>query len=272
MNGPDADVASSELAAASNVLNISVYGDVPEIDSARALTGLPGVITLHWYTRLSVRNIPVVCASHAVAAIQDRANQTVTIHNGVDIERFRPGKCGSTGRFVVARLCRPAKSSKVFPQIAEMLLAERSDIELWLIGEEGPSSDRVKYLGLRNDVDEILRCVDVVIHTPNARQGAHDLAVLEAMATGLPVVAFDVECTRESFPNSEVGILVPHNDVSAATRRVVELLDNADLRERMGRAARKLVEERFTIRHTAARYRRIYHALISKKSVGGLID
>jgi len=273
LDQPGAEVRVTQWAADSNVLNITVYSDSTDIDVIRTLTGLPTVVTLQWYARLGPRDMPIACASQAVAAIQDRANETITVHNGVDIERFRPPQQRGTSKpLVVARLCRAAKSSRVFPRIAETLLAERPDIELWLIGEEGPSSDRLKYLGLRNDVDEILRQVDVVIHTPNAKQGAHDLAILEAMATGLPIVAFDVECVRESFPNSDVGILVPYNDVRAAANQVIALLDDPVRRQSIGRAARTLVEQRFTIQRTAGKYRQIYHTLISKELVSATLD
>jgi glycosyltransferase involved in cell wall biosynthesis len=149
---------------------------------------------------------------------------------------------------------------------------ERPDVELWLVGESGQSTDQVKYLGMCNNVASILQEVDVVIHTPFARQGAHDLSVLEAMATGLPVVAYNVECVRDSFPNSDVGILVPYEDYDAAFRRVDELLNNSpDRRTQIGQAARKLVEKRFTIERIAEKYLQLYRSMISNQSIANAL-
>jgi glycosyltransferase involved in cell wall biosynthesis len=79
------------------------------------------------------------------------------------------------------------------------------------------------------------------------------LSVLEAMASGTPVVASRTGGLPEVVRDGETGFLVPPGDVSALHDRLDQLLRDQALARRMGRAARDLVLDRFTWRATAAR-------------------
>jgi glycosyltransferase involved in cell wall biosynthesis len=95
---------------------------------------------------------------------------------------------------------------------------------------------------------------------PSYREGTPRV-VLEAAATGLPTVAFDVPGVRESVRESETGYLVPFPNVDELTDRVKTLLEDKEKRLCMGRAARAMVEKEFDIRAIKERYLDVYREL-----------
>jgi glycosyltransferase involved in cell wall biosynthesis len=85
--------------------------------------------------------------------------------------------------------------------------------------------------------------------------------ILEAAASGLPTVAFDVPGVREAVRDGETGYLVDFKDLESLTQKVQELIENPEKRLHMGRAARKMVEKEFDIRAVKERYLNIYREL-----------
>jgi glycosyltransferase involved in cell wall biosynthesis len=85
--------------------------------------------------------------------------------------------------------------------------------------------------------------------------------ILEAAATGLPTVAFDVPGVREAVRDGETGYLVEYRDIDALTEKVWELLGDAEKRLGLGRAAREMVEKKFDIRAIKERYLDLYREL-----------
>ena len=78
---------------------------------------------------------------------------------------------------------------------------------------------------------------------------------------GLPTVGFDVPGVREAVRHDETGFLVPFKDINALTTSVSSLLDNPNLRETMGRAARAMVEAEFDRQVIEDRYFQVYKEL-----------
>ncbi len=83
-------------------------------------------------------------------------------------------------------------------------------------------------------------------------------AIVEAMLAGLAVVATDVGSVGEAVVDGETGVLVPAGDLEALVAAVARLLDDAELRERMGAAGRERARERFAPRAMVAAYERLY--------------
>ncbi|MEI7989021.1 MAG: glycosyltransferase family 4 protein [Chloroflexota bacterium] len=83
-------------------------------------------------------------------------------------------------------------------------------------------------------------------------------AVLEAMASGLPVVASRIAGNEELVVPGETGFLVPGEDVTALRSALEKILEDANLRQRMGLAARQRVETQFTWRAVAESYRQLF--------------
>ena len=82
-------------------------------------------------------------------------------------------------------------------------------------------------------------------------------AVLEAMASGLPVVATRIAGNEELVVNGETGALVPTEDVESLRESLRPLLVDAKMRERMGRASRQRVEQSFSWNRVAEQYQKI---------------
>jgi glycosyltransferase involved in cell wall biosynthesis len=111
-----------------------------------------------------------------------------------------------------------------------------------LAGSEGLSG-RLLMLGYRNDVPAILSLLDLFA-MPSYREGM-PRALLEAMATGLPVVATDIRGCREEVVDGETGLLVPPRDHYALGEAMLRILSDGEMAARMGRAGRQRVVDLF---------------------------
>lgn len=90
------------------------------------------------------------------------------------------------------------------------------------------------------------------------------LAILEAMAAGLPVVSTTVSGIPEAVSDGESGLLVPPEDATALAHALHRLLADSSLRRAMGEASRRRVEEHFSIGHVAARYLELWQEVAER--------
>jgi glycosyltransferase involved in cell wall biosynthesis len=104
-------------------------------------------------------------------------------------------------------------------------------------------SDRVVFTGLRNDIPELLASFDVFAHP--SYEDPCPLAVLEAQAAGLPTVAFAEGGIKEIVVDGTTGLLAPDRDVEELAVRLRRLIHDAELRARMGDAARARAASEF---------------------------
>jgi glycosyltransferase involved in cell wall biosynthesis len=111
---------------------------------------------------------------------------------------------------------------------------------------------RVTFAGHQEDVPYVLAGADVAVHLSEAEGFSN--AVLEAMSCGLPVIASDSTSHPEQVVEGETGFLVPGGDASAVAARIVQLRDDAALRNRLATASRQRVLERFTLDAMLAQY------------------
>jgi len=120
-------------------------------------------------------------------------------------------------------------------------------------------ADNMRWLGERNDVDELLAASDIFV-LPSHQEGFSN-ALLEAMAARLPVVATAVGGNRDAIVDNETGLLVPPRDPRALAAAILSLADNPDLRRSFGDAGRRRVEQHFSLPACVDRYERLYRAL-----------
>lgn len=109
--------------------------------------------------------------------------------------------------------------------------------------------DRLHLLGYRDDVSFLMNEADLIVHA--AHQEPLGRVLLEAAASGLPIIATDVGGTREILTDGETARLVPPGVAAALANAIVELHADRGLRERFATAARRHVCERFAIGRTA---------------------
>jgi glycosyltransferase involved in cell wall biosynthesis len=134
------------------------------------------------------------------------------------------------------------------------------EADLYAVAEQLPG--RVHFLGVRGDVASMLNELTLLVHP--ARQEPLGRVLLEAAASGVPVVATDVGGTREIFPpDSNCAILVPPDDPAALAEAISTLLADASLRNRLASAARRRAEAAFDSQSAASRLVQHYQAMIA---------
>ena len=114
----------------------------------------------------------------------------------------------------------------------------------------------VEFLGFRSDIAPFLRSLDLFV-LPSLTEGI-PLALLEAMATGLPVVATAVGGVPEVIEDGVSGVLVPHGNVGALERSVLGLLAAPERCAALGASASARIKSEFSLAQMALRYRGLY--------------
>lgn len=187
-------------------------------------------------------------------------NSRLIIGSGIDVDHFKPPEMINNSKnapilVMLARLLGQKGISEVI-EVARRIKQEWPEARFIWAGEseeshpDGVSSQwmseqtDIEYLGRVEDVRALLNTADILLFPSSYREGVPRV-VMEAAATGLPTVGFDVPGVREAVRDGDTGFLVPVKDVNALTSRVSELLNNAGLRLQMGEAARALALESF---------------------------
>jgi glycosyltransferase involved in cell wall biosynthesis len=122
--------------------------------------------------------------------------------------------------------------------------------------------DSIEFMGFRNDVDELLSRASVVL-APTPREGL-GIAVLEAMAHGVPVVAAADGGHLETVGIAAPDLLFRPGDAAAAARLLDGLVADPDRRDVAGRALRDLQRERFTLASQVAATRQLYAKVLAR--------
>jgi glycosyltransferase involved in cell wall biosynthesis len=240
-----------------------------------------------WLERLAARRAERhVCVSRSVAEFshaQGRlpTERLVVIPNGIDVDRY-PARSAVdlTGlglppnrRAVtyVGRLDRQ-KGVRWLVETAPEWLAQLPNHDLLLVGKgpEQPAlvalseklgvASRIHLSGWRSDVPEILRASNLLV-LPSAWEGMPNV-VLEAMASGLPVVATDVEGVRELLGPAAEAQVVPGGNSQAFSERIVAIASNPELAASLGQENRCRAEREFSLARMVAAYEGLYESLL----------
>lgn len=206
-----------------------------------------------------------------------RADRVRQIYNGVDSERFSPDGAraalpGAATLRVVGTVGRldPIKRFDALIEWFASRHSERGDTRLVIVGD-GPErrtlerlvadhslSDHVWLAGNRPDVADIMRSLDVFV-LPSRNEGISN-TILEAMASGLPVVATDVGGNCELIERGVTGELVSSGDRAALADAIAAYLEDDDRRAQHGAAARERVLRRFSLDRMMHNYDELYVA------------
>ena len=123
---------------------------------------------------------------------------------------------------------------------------------------------RVALPGAFDDLDGLLPAADLFVSP--ARDTGAPLALLEAMAAGLPVVATDTAGHRELIEHDRHGLLVPAYNSGALAGAVRRVLSDPELASRLGSAARDRVRQDYSLARCAAEHRDLFERVIAEKS------
>jgi sugar transferase (PEP-CTERM/EpsH1 system associated) len=213
------------------------------------------------------------------------------IYNGVDTARFAPapgdrrvalppGFC-PVGAIVVGTVGRlqPVKDQATLLHAFAALTGRRPELRkllrLAIIGD-GPKLDELRQLahgldigaatwfaGALGSVHEVLQALDVFV-LPSLNEGISN-TVLEAMASGLPVLATAVGGNIELIREGVNGRTFPAGDAEALATLLADYIDRPALRAAHGRAARQIAEENFSLDAMTHRYTAVYDALCGRR-------
>ncbi len=157
----------------------------------------------------------------------------------------------------------------------QRVAAASPDARLWLVGEGSHRRaleerivdldllGRVFLAGVFDSADEVLAAADLFV-LPSREEGP-SLALVEAMAAGLPIVTTDLAGNRELVTDAEHGLLVPAKDVDALSAAVVRLLAERELAVRLGAAARHRAQSRFSLSQAADAHLNLFETLLTPR-------
>ena len=216
------------------------------------------------------------------------------IHNGVNTDRFvpradRPNESGSpdwpfsSNDFVIGTVgrlsaiknqillcrafCHLRRENGAFRSRARLvLIGDGSDRQLLeeSIASEG-ATDAVWFAGERGDIPSLLQRMDLFC-LPSKAEGLAN-SILEAMATGLPVVATDVGGNKEQVLDGETGTLVASEDQTGLCNALKTYFDRPQMGQAHGQAGRQRALENFSLEAMVATYQQLYSDLLASRGV-----
>lgn len=253
------------------------------------------VLTRHALFPLRKRNRPIVRRASRVIAVSQavaeslRRNNAVdsskitVVHNGIDITRFDRSVGVAVERDdvpvvgLVGHLA-PIKGQDVFIRAAALITARRRGVRFVVIGEDkSPNmeyrrslekliaelglSDIVAMPGWQDDIAAVLSSLTLFVSA--ARSEPFGLAIVEAMASGLPIVAAASEGALEIIGDGQTGKLVPVDDPEALAEAINHFLDDPAECSRLGRNAKISARQRFSLERMALDTESVYREVLA---------
>jgi glycosyltransferase involved in cell wall biosynthesis len=235
----------------------------------------------------------VIAVSHEIkdSLVRRRglpAEKIEVIHYGVDLEKFSPNGVAQNLRSelqidnsdmilaIIARL-EEVKGHKYFVEAFKRIADDIPDVTAIFVGDGScrqalekqvnthQLENRIRFLGIRNDVNGILNASDVLVLPSIAGEGLPNV-VLEAMACGKPVVATAVGGTPEAVLEGETGMIVPPCDVDALAAALKQMLKQRHQIPVLGKNSRRRVEQEFSLGKQIASFEVLYHKMHIQKT------
>ena len=218
--------------------------------------------------------------------------KVVVIPNGVNTDKFSPLSKEERARVrenlgidkgsivvsIVAAL-RPEKNHRLFLKAASRVVNSSENFTFLIIGdgaergslekfsEELGLKDKVKFIGVRDDVENILGITDISVLCSYPVVETFPLSLLEAMSCGVPVISTDVGSIGEFLESGKNGILIESGNLDALAGSILKLAMDHELRERLGQEGRKTVVERFSVDLMVNRYVELFMNLARNKRI-----
>ena len=235
---------------------------------------------------LSCRNSKFICISDAMKddmlRLGIKPEKIVVIRNGIDLERFRPRPSreqisreigikenapviGTVGRMVTEKgqiyLIEALKYLKTDLKGLKCLFVGEGPMlsQLRKMASDSGIGDMCVFTGVRNDIESIYPLLLLFV-LPSIRE-PFGLVLLEAMASGVPVIATDSGGPSEFIKSGINGVLVPPRDSKALASQISCLLSNNDKRMQIGRNGLRTAEKKFSVKKTAKKIEEIYFSI-----------
>jgi glycosyltransferase involved in cell wall biosynthesis len=205
------------------------------------------------------------------------ADRIVVIPNGIDPTLFGQREYRVRPRTIVMVAClREEKRIDVLLDAAPLILARHPEAEILIVGDgdcrdeleararSNQVADRVRFLGHRDDVPAVLAGADLFVLP--SRSEAFPNAIVEAMMSGLPVVASSVGGIPELVEEGRTGRLVPPGDPVHLAAAVIEILNHPDRATHMGQTARRRIEEQYSFDRMVHQFEALYLGEIAARN------
>lgn len=230
---------------------------------------------------LSLRNANVVClADRGVQQVREmsyvKKEKISLIYNGVDIDKFKPRQYYSNNEkyvinIVMTGALNPIKGWYDFITVVNALRKYDVRVKAYIVGD-GPLyfdlkekieamrlTEVISMLGWVDTVEVILSQMDIFLFTSYSE--GMPVAILEAMASGLPVVSTDVGGVREQIVEAQNGYILQPGDVQGMTEKCIQLIDSPALMKKMGFESRKRAMTFFSQDIMVSSYSKLFHSL-----------
>lgn len=285
--GPDA-IHCWESMTAIYLAPVCIVLKLPLINGM--VTNVPiqrNIFNRHWLRARITFPLSTVIVSNSNAgliAYKVPSAKAVVIYNGFNfsrVENIGNGQesrkdLGITTPFVVGMVASfwQQKDYPTYYKAAQILLEHRRDVTFLAIGSGTDSPDSVnlidrgniahfKLLGKRSNVEHLVNAMDVCV-LATFTEGTSN-SILEYMALGKPVVATDGGGTSEIIVDSVHGFLVRPSDPQTLASRIQVLLNNPEMRKKMGNAGVRRIEEAFSIDRMVSDYIKLYSRVLKKR-------
>lgn len=216
-------------------------------------------------------------------------DKAVIIRSGIDISEYQSVQCDrmavraslgiTNGGPVVAMVAcfKPQKAPLDFVKTARLVIDEHERVEFLLVGdgvlrsnikqlaEKLKISDKVHLAGWRKDVPEIMNSIEILVLT-SLWEGLPRV-LPQAMAAGVPVVASDVNGSREAIHDGVNGFVMEPHDVQGMARKILYLLKHPEVARSMGKKGTEMVRE-FDIWKMLKQQELLYSSLTGSKFTG----
>ena len=249
-------------------------------------------IFLERLTASITRAFILVSRANMEEGLQERiftTDKAVLIRSGIDISEYQSVQCDrmavraslgiTNGGPVVAMVAcfKPQKAPLDFVKTARLVIDEHERVEFLLVGdgvlrsnikelaEQLKISDKVHLAGWRKDVPEIMNSIEILVLT-SLWEGLPRV-LPQAMAAGVPVVASDVNGSREAIHDGVNGFVIEPHDIQGMARKILYLLKHPDVARSMGKKGTEMVRE-FDIWKMLKQQELLYSSLTGSKCTG----
>ena len=228
-----------------------------------------------------------VVAKHMMDNFKVPFRRIRLVYRGVDVEKFKYRKIDESVKHeytigIIGRLS-PIKGHKYFIRAVSKAVKYVPRIKVLIVGDAPPEKERykqeleslvnrlglsryVEFLGARSDIPDILARLDLLVMASIVPEG-FGMVIIEAFASGVPVVATGVGGVMEIMRDGENGLIVPPEDPQPMGEAIVRLLKDRKFAKEVAQRARKDVEERFNLDRLVTETLRVYEEALEVKRI-----
>ncbi len=228
-----------------------------------------------------------VVAKHMMDNFKVPFRRIRLVYRGVDVEKFKYREIDESVKHeytigIIGRLS-PIKGHKYFIRAVSKAVKYVPRIKVLIVGDAPPEKERykqeleslvnrlglsryVEFLGARSDIPDILARLDLLVMASIVPEG-FGMVIIEAFASGVPVVATGVGGVMEIMRDGENGLIVPPEDPQPMGEAIVRLLKDRKFAKEVAQRARKDVEERFNLDRLVTETLRVYEEALEVKRI-----